>query len=168
MAKRILRQTPPSAKGGKRVPEVAIYSRISSLEDDQSRELQLRPLREYCSGRGWAISDVYVDVIGRGSNEDSAQLDRLMSAAHSGRFETVVVRSFYRFARSLSHLVTALEALNALEIGFISLKEQVDTSTPVGKTLLSVLQAAAKLECMSSAESAVKTSSGAQREKLRS
>lgn len=69
-----------------------------------------------------------------------------MADAHKRRFDTVVVWRFDRFARSVSHLLRALETFNALGIEFVSLSEQVDTSTPTGKMVFTVLGAVAELE----------------------
>jgi len=69
-----------------------------------------------------------------------------MADAHKRRFDVVVVWRFDRFARSVSHLLRALETFNALGIAFVSLSEQLDTSTPTGKMLFTVLGAVAELE----------------------
>jgi DNA invertase Pin-like site-specific DNA recombinase len=69
-----------------------------------------------------------------------------MADAHRRRFDAVVVWKFDRFARSVSHLLRALENFNALGVGFVSLSEQIDTSTPTGKMVFTVLGAVAELE----------------------
>src|SRR5258708_18838007 len=69
-----------------------------------------------------------------------------MSDAHRRRFDAVIVWKFDRFARSVSHLLRALETFKALGIEFVSLSEQVDTSTPTGKMVFTVLGAVAELE----------------------
>ena len=78
--------------------------------------------------------------------EKRPELDRLMADAHRRRFDAVVVWKFDRFARSVSHLLRALETFKALGIEFVSLSEQVDTSTPTGKMVFTVLGAVAELE----------------------
>jgi DNA invertase Pin-like site-specific DNA recombinase len=108
--------------------------------------MQLRELREFCERRGWSVTDEYVDVGISGSKEDRAELNRLMADAHRRRFDAVVVWKFDRFARSVSHLLRALETFKALGIDFVSLSEQVDTSTPTGKMVFTVLGAVAELE----------------------
>ncbi|MGB8592425.1 MAG: recombinase family protein, partial [Candidatus Acidiferrales bacterium] len=72
--------------------------------------------------------------------------DRLMSDAHKRKFDVVVCWRFDRFARSVSHLLPALENFNALGIAFASLSENVDTTTPAGKMIFTVLGAVAELE----------------------
>ena len=81
-----------------------------------------------------------------GAREKHPQLDRLIADAHRRKFDAVVVWRFDRFARSVSHLLRALETFKALGIEFVSLSEQVDTSTPTGKMVFTVLGAVAELE----------------------
>jgi DNA invertase Pin-like site-specific DNA recombinase len=69
-----------------------------------------------------------------------------MADAHKRRFDVVAVWRFDRFARSVSHLLRALETFNALGIAFVSLSEQMDTTTPTGKMVFTVLGAMAELE----------------------
>jgi DNA invertase Pin-like site-specific DNA recombinase len=73
-----------------------------------------------------------VDIGISGSKERRPELDRLIADGHRRRFDVVVVWKFDRFARSVSHLLRALETFKALGIEFVSLSEQVDTSTPTG------------------------------------
>jgi DNA invertase Pin-like site-specific DNA recombinase len=87
-----------------------------------------------------------VDVGISGTKEKRPELDRLLADAHRRRFDAVVVWKFDRFARSVSHLLRALENFQALGIEFVSLSEQLDTSTPTGKMVFTVLGAVAELE----------------------
>jgi DNA invertase Pin-like site-specific DNA recombinase len=113
----------------------------------QDPEMQLRELREYCQRRGWdaGVAGEYVDRVS-GSKEKRPELDRLMADAQRRRFDVIVVWKFDRFARSVSHLLRALETFQALKIEFVSLTEGVDTSTPAGKMVFTVLGAVAELE----------------------
>ena len=108
--------------------------------------MQTRELREYCERRGWSIAGEYVDVGISGTKEKRPALDRLMADAHQRRFDVVVVWKFDRFARSVSHLLRAIETLKAQGIDFVSFSEQLDTSTPAGKLVFTVLGAVAELE----------------------
>jgi DNA invertase Pin-like site-specific DNA recombinase len=67
-----------------------------------------------------------------------------MRDAHQRRFDAEIVWKFDRFARSVSHLLRALETFNALGIAFVSLSEQVDTTTPAGRLVFTVLGAVAE------------------------
>jgi DNA invertase Pin-like site-specific DNA recombinase len=108
--------------------------------------MQVRELREYCERRGWQVADEYVDAGISGAKDSRPELNKMMADAHRRRFDAVVVWKFDRFARSVSHLLRALETFNALGIGFVSLSEQIDTSTPTGKMVFTVLGAVAELE----------------------
>jgi len=123
----------------------AIYARVST-NNGQDPSVQTRELREYCERRGWEIAGEYVDVGISGSKEKRPELDRLVADAHRRRFDAIVVWKFDRFARSVSHLLRALETFQALGIEFVSLTEGVDTSTPAGKMVFTVLGAVAELE----------------------
>lgn len=124
---------------------VCIYARVSTV-NSQDPKLQTRELREYIERRGWDLAGEYVDVGISGSKEKRPELDRLMSDAHRRRFDVVVVWKFDRFARSVSHLLRALETFRALGIEFVSLSEQIDTSTPMGKMVFTILGSVAELE----------------------
>lgn len=124
----------------------AIYARVSTTGQGQSPEMQLRELREYCDRRGWQIAGEYVDVGISGAKDSRPELNKLLADGHRRRFDAVVVWKFDRFARSVSHLLRALETFNALGVAFVSLSEQIDTSTPTGKMIFTVLGAVAELE----------------------
>ncbi len=126
--------------------KVALYCRVSTAHNGQSPEMQLRELRDYCQRRGWEVSGEYVDNGVSGAKESRPELNRLMADAHRRRLSAVVCWKFDRFARSVSHLLRALETFRALGIEFVSLSEQVDTSTATGKMVFTVLGAVAELE----------------------
>ncbi len=125
--------------------ETAIYARVST-HNGQDPEMQLRELREYCQRRGWKLAGEYIDAGISGAKDSRPELNRLMADAHRRKFDAVVVWKFDRFARSVSHLLRALETFRSLGIEFVSLSEQVDTSTPTGKMIFTVLGAVAELE----------------------
>jgi DNA invertase Pin-like site-specific DNA recombinase len=108
--------------------------------------MQTRELKEYIERRGWQLAGEYVDIGISGTKEKRPELDRLMIDAHKRRFEVVCVWRFDRFARSVSHLLRALETFKSLGIEFASFSEQMDTSTPSGKMVFTVLGAVAELE----------------------
>ena len=108
--------------------------------------MQTRELREYAERRGLTVAGQYVDMGIPGTKEKRPELDRLMVDAHRRRFDAVVVWKFDRFARSVSHLLRALETFRAQGIEFVSYSEHLDTSTPAGKLVFTVLGAVAELE----------------------
>jgi DNA invertase Pin-like site-specific DNA recombinase len=126
--------------------KTAIYGRVSTNGHGQDVGMQTRELEQFTAARGWNLVDSYLDIGISGTKDKRPQLDRLMADAHKRRFDVVVVWKFDRFARSVSHLLRALETFNALGIAFVSLSESLDTSTPAGKMVFTVLGAVAELE----------------------
>jgi DNA invertase Pin-like site-specific DNA recombinase len=124
--------------------KIALYARVST--EGQDPEVQLQALRAHAAQRGWDIVEEFVDHGYSGAKEKRPALDRMMKAAWSGKFKAVFVWRFDRFARSLKHLVTALEQFRSLNIQFISLQEQIDTSTPLGNAMYAICGAMAQLE----------------------
>src|SRR6202008_4612372 len=123
---------------------VVIYARVSTK--DQSCDLQLRDLRAYCAARGFSLEREYVDVGESGAKDSRPQLNELMAAARKRLFDGVVVRRFDRFARSTKHLLLALEEFRSLGIQFTSYQENIDTSSPLGQALFTIVSAVAQLE----------------------
>ncbi len=137
---------PQVVRGADLDRRAVLYSRVSTLHHGQDPEMQSREIREYCQRRGWPLVGEYVDRGISGAKERRPELDRLIADAHKRKFEVVVVWKFDRFARSVSHLLRALENFRALGIEFVSLSEQIDTSTPTGRMIFTVLGAVAELE----------------------
>jgi DNA invertase Pin-like site-specific DNA recombinase len=125
---------------------VALYGRVSTSNHGQDVTMQTRELREYCERRGWQIAGEYLDEGISGAKDSRPELNRLMADAHKRRFDAVVCWKFDRFARSVSHLLRALETFNSLGIAFVSLSEQIDTTTPTGRMIFTILGAVAELE----------------------
>lgn len=121
----------------------AIYIRIST--GDQSTALQADELPEHCARRGWQVAQTYTDKMS-GAKDRRPELERLMADARKRRFDVVIVWKFDRFARSTSHLLRALEEFQSLGIDFVSCTEGIDTSTPTGKAMFTILGAVAELE----------------------
>jgi DNA invertase Pin-like site-specific DNA recombinase len=124
----------------------AIYARVSTTNHGQDVSLQTRELEQFAQARGWHVVGQYLDVGVSGAKDSRPELNRLMAEAHRRKFDVVIVWKFDRFARSVSHLLRALETFNALGVGFVSLSESLDTSTPAGKMVFTVLGAVAELE----------------------
>jgi DNA invertase Pin-like site-specific DNA recombinase len=125
---------------------VAIYARVSTVNHGQDVSMQTRELRQFAEARGWNVAGEYIDAGVSGAKDSRPELNRLMGDAHKRRFDVVCVWRFDRFARSVSHLLRALETFKALGIEFVSFSEQMDTSTPAGKMVFTVLGAVAELE----------------------
>jgi DNA invertase Pin-like site-specific DNA recombinase len=123
---------------------IGIYARVSTK--DQSCEMQLRDLRTYCAARGFDLVREYVDVGQSGAKDSRPELNILMGDARKRQFDAIVVWRFDRFARSTKHLLLALEEFRSLGIQFISYQENMDTSSPLGQALFTIVSAVAQLE----------------------
>jgi DNA invertase Pin-like site-specific DNA recombinase len=88
----------------------------------------------------------YVDVGESGAKDSRPQLNELMAAARKRHFDAVVVWRFDRFARSTKHLLLALEEFRSLKIQFVSYQESIDTTSPLGQALFTIVSAVAQLE----------------------
>jgi DNA invertase Pin-like site-specific DNA recombinase len=126
--------------------KAGVYARISTTNHGHDPSMQTRELREYCKRRGLEIVGEYVDVGISGAKEHRPQLDRLMADCRRRRFDAVLAYRYDRFARSLRHLVNALEEFRALGIDFISLHKGVDTSTPNGRLVFGIFASIAEFE----------------------
>jgi DNA invertase Pin-like site-specific DNA recombinase len=125
--------------------QIALYARVSTL-NGQDPEMQLRELREYVARRSWEIVDEYTDHGVSGLRESRPALNRLMADAHQRRFDAVLVWKIDRFGRSLKHLVNALAELGALGVAFVSLRDNLDLTTPSGRLMFAVIGAMAEFE----------------------
>lgn len=121
----------------------AIYARVSTR--DQEPETQLKELRTYAQRRRFKVVAELVDKES-GTKVSRPQLDKLMSLAKKREIDVVLVWKFDRFARSTKHLVDALEEFRGLGVDFISYTESIDTTTPAGKALFTMVSAFAEFE----------------------
>ena len=121
----------------------AVYARVSTV--DQEPENQLLELRRYVEARGWTGQE-FVDHGVSGTKDRRPALDRLVVDARRRKVDTVVVWRLDRLGRSLKHLVTLLDELQALGVGFVSLGEGIDLQTPAGRLQLHILAALSEFE----------------------
>jgi len=119
------------------------YTRVSSV--DHHLETQLCDLRPLAAARGYEIVGDYTDTIS-GSKSKRPGLDRLIADARRHRFDVVMVWAFDRMARSVRHFLEVLDELNHLNIEFVSFRESVDTSGPLGRAMVVIVGAIAELE----------------------
>jgi DNA invertase Pin-like site-specific DNA recombinase len=108
--------------------------------------MQLTELREYASRRGWAVAGEYVDEGVSGSKDSRPALNRLMDDAHRRRFDIVACWKVDRFGRSLKHLVNALADLDSYGVAFVSVRDNLDLSTPTGRLMFQIIGAMAEFE----------------------
>jgi len=134
----------PRHSASHRSNRVALYARVST--SDQSTESQLLDLRRYVRERGWDIFREFVDEGISGTTDSRPALNELMNDAKKRRFGVVLVWRFDRFARSTKHLILALEEFKNLGIDFVSYQENIDTSSPLGSAIFTIISAVAQLE----------------------
>lgn len=125
--------------------KAAIYARVSTL-NNQDPSMQVRELEEYCERRGWEAVRAYIDAGVSGTREKRPALDDLMRDAKQRKFDAVLVWKLDRWGRSLRHLVNSLAELEALGIAFISLKDNLDLTTPSGRLMFQIIGAMAEFE----------------------
>ncbi len=126
--------------------KVAMYARVSTDQQTTGLESQVRILKDYCSRNDITNYEIFMDEGISGTKSSRPALDRMMVAVNEGEVNSVVVYSFSRFARSTTHLLNALQIFKSKSVSFVSITEKIDTSTPVGLAVFSILAAISQLE----------------------
>lgn len=121
-----------------------LYARVST--PDQHLETQLYDLRKLASQRGFEVVREYCDRGVSGSKAKRPGLDSMMSDARRGEFSVVLVSAFDRIARSSKNFLEIVDELSSLGIEFISARESIDTSGPMGRMFLTMVGSIAELE----------------------
>jgi DNA invertase Pin-like site-specific DNA recombinase len=106
--------------------KVACYCRVSTGNQFSGLEAQVRALREYCNRNGISDYVIYEDENQSGVKQSRPALDRMMKDVREGMIEKVIVYSFSRYARSVTHLLRALEEFKNLKIGFVSITDYAE------------------------------------------
>lgn len=127
------------------IRSVALYARVST-QNGQNPEMQLAELREYAHRRSWTIAGEYVDIGVSGAKESRPEFNRIVFDVHHRRFDAVLCWKLDRLGRSLKHLVNTLADLQAYGVAFVSLRDNLDLSTPSGRLMFHVVAAMAEFE----------------------
>ena len=109
-------------------------------------EAQARALRSYCDANGLTNFTLYSDEGISGTKANRPELDKLLAAVDRGEVSSVIVYSFSRFARSVTHLLQALQKFDENNVSFISISENLDTRSSTGRFVFTILAALAALE----------------------
>ncbi|MBL9118519.1 MAG: recombinase family protein [Phycisphaerae bacterium] len=122
---------------------VAIYARVST-HDQQTLPLQLAAMREYARRRGWLIVLDAEEVASGASKRVERQ--RVLDAARRREIDAILVWRLDRWGRSLADLVSTLDELRSLDVGFVSITEALDLTTPAGRAMAAMLSVFAEFE----------------------
>ncbi|MDZ4697859.1 MAG: recombinase family protein [Deltaproteobacteria bacterium] len=113
-----------------------LYARVSTL-DQQTLPMQLRAMQEYAGQRGWVVA-LQVDEVASGAKERPKRRE-LIDAAKRRQIDVIIVWRLDRWGRSVVDLVTTLQELSSVDVGFVSLSEALDLTTPSGRALAGML-----------------------------
>jgi hypothetical protein len=113
-----------------------LYARVST-QDQQTIPMQTRALREYATRRGWTIA-LQVKEIGSGASQRERR-EQLLEAARRREIDVVLVWRLDRWGRSVTDLLATLQELEHLGVGFVSLTEALDLTTPAGRAMAGLL-----------------------------
>jgi len=123
-----------------------LYCRVSTDQQANGLISQERALKEYCEQNKIYHYQVFKDENQSGAKTSRPALDEMMAAIRRGEVETLIVFSFSRFARSTTHLLSALQEFKKLNTQFVSITEKIDTNSPMGVAMFTILGALSQME----------------------
>ncbi len=126
--------------------KVFLYGRVSTDTQQTGLESQVRALKKFCEQNDINNYELFTDENISGAKVSRPALNRMMEAVDSGEASQVIVFSFSRFARSTTHLLQALKRFKEKDVQFVSLTEKVDTNSPMGMAIFTILGAISQLE----------------------
>jgi putative DNA-invertase from lambdoid prophage Rac len=130
-------------KPSKTLLRAGLYARVST-NDQQTLPMQLRALRDYAARRGWTIT-MQVKEVGSGASQRQMR-EKLMDVARRREIDVVLVWRLDRWSRSVADLLATLQELEHLGVGFVSLTEALDLTTPAGRAMAALLAVFAEFE----------------------
>jgi len=122
---------------------VGLYARVSTAEQ-QTLPMQIAALRDYAERRGWTIA-LEVQDVGNGAKQRPKR-EGLIKLAKRRHLDVILVWRLDRWGRSLVDLITSLQELAAVDVGFISLTESLDLTTPTGRAMIGMMAVFAQFE----------------------
>lgn len=123
---------------------IAAYIRVST--DKQTGEMQLNDIQNYCKFKGYVNVAFFTDIGESGSKTSRPQLDLMLSRVRSKEFDAVLCWKFDRIGRSTVHLISIMQELKTLKVDFISIKENIDTTSSMGKMIFGIFAVLAEFE----------------------
>jgi DNA invertase Pin-like site-specific DNA recombinase len=126
--------------------KICLYARVSTDMQATGLETQCRSLSEYCKANKYVDTELFTDENQSGAKASRPSLDRMMELVRSGTVDKVICYSLSRLGRSTTHLLKLMEEMNRHQVKFISLSERLETETPSGKMVFTVLAAVSQLE----------------------
>jgi DNA invertase Pin-like site-specific DNA recombinase len=130
-----------------RLQRVALSARVSTRNKSQDPEVQLVPMREYAARRGWAVVDEYVDYAQAADFTRRKRWRELLADTRHRRIDLVAVWKLDRAWRSTIECLNTLKEWEARSVGFVCVSQpELDTTTPIGRLLMTVLAALAEFE----------------------
>jgi len=127
------------------ISRVALYARVSRHDKDQDPDNQLLKLRSFVESHGWAVYGEYVDMKG-GADASRPDLDRMLKAARGHAFSAIVIVRLDRIGRSVRNLLNLIDDLKGSNVELICTDQEINTSTPGGKLLFTLLGAISEFE----------------------
>ena len=127
------------------ISKVALYARVSRHDKDQDPDNQLMKLRSFIESHGWAVYGEYVDMKS-GADASRPDLDRMLKAARGHAFSAIIIVRLDRIGRSVKNLLNLIDDLKRFNVELICTDQEIDTSTPTGKLLFTLLGAVSEFE----------------------
>lgn len=132
------------------IRKVAIYARVSTtnqVEEGYSIDGQIDSLEKYCDAMGWEVYNKYIDAGFSGGSLDRPEMTNLINDVKNGSFDTVLVYKLDRLSRNVRDTLYLIkDVFNINKIDFVSIQENIDTSSAMGTLFLTLLSAIAEFE----------------------
>jgi DNA invertase Pin-like site-specific DNA recombinase len=123
-----------------------LYARVSTADQSSGLESQVRALKEYCRANNIQDALLFTDENQSGAKSSRPGLDRMMEMVREKKVEKVISYSLSRLGRSTTHLLKLMDEMNKCGVKFVSLSERLETETPAGRMIFTVLAAVSQLE----------------------
>lgn len=124
--------------------KIAVYIRVSTKE--QREDIQLDDIQKYCEFKNYQNVTYFKDLGESGAKHSRPQLDLMLDQIRKGHFDAVLCWKFDRIGRSTVHLISIMQELKSLNVDFISIKENIDTTSSMGKMIFGIFAVLAEFE----------------------